>query len=102
MIDTGEINKRGHSPIAAARKHSKFLRAQFGMDFVAANAEVMSLLHETRDAALKSWDGESESYARNSNDHTAVLVEIDEDGELYVEFSVPTAWAWENLLGEIA
>lgn len=52
MIKT-KVDKTGHSPIAAARKHAKFLRDELGQDYLSAVEETLHLFREARDIALQ-------------------------------------------------
>ena len=96
MIKAKDVRKKGHSPMAAARKHAKFLRDHMGMDFIAANAEVIEVLRMARDAALLDWD-HNDSAAMAIHEHTSVHVHVSPTGELTVEFSFPTTHATEAL-----
>lgn len=96
MIKAKDVRKKGHSPMAAARKHAKFLRDYMGMDFIAANAEVIEVLRVARDEALADWDHNNTSHTA-IHSHTTVTVAVNKAGEMTVEFSFPTTHATEAL-----
>jgi len=96
VIKAKDVRKKGHSPMAAARKHAKFLRDHMGMDFIAANAEVIEVLRAARDDALAEWD-HNDTAAMAIHEHTSVHVHVNKDGQMSVEFSFPTTHATEAL-----